>query len=144
MPSAAYDDLIMDHIRYARNYRAIPDAECVELGNNPLCGDAISLYLSVRDGCVDDISYECTCCGISMASASMMTEMVAGKAVPHARAVLREMLELLNAADAAASDGMSEERLALVDTVRRFPARLGCATLPWTTLGRALKKTGSE
>ena len=142
--AAAYDDLIMDHIRFARNYRAMPDAECVEMGSNPLCGDEIAVYLAVRDGRVHDVSYECTCCGISMASASIMTQMVAGRRLSEAHAVLRQVIELLHAPAAAAYGDLDEERLALIETVQRFPARVGCATLAWTTLDRALKRVRNE
>ena len=139
MPPVGYDDLIMDHIRFARNFRENPDADHVEMGVNPMCGDEVALYLSVRDGRVSELTYQCTCCGISMASASIMTALVHDKALAQAQALLRETVELLRAADAATVERLDPERRALVDTVRRFPARVTCATMPWTTLERALK-----
>ena len=138
MPPASYDDLIMDHIRFARNFRENPDAAHVEMGVNPMCGDELALYVSVRDGRVSELTYQCTCCGISMASASIMTTLVHGKRLAQAQALLRETVELMRAPDAAVDQRLAPERRALVDTVRRFPARLTCATLPWTTLERAL------
>jgi nitrogen fixation NifU-like protein len=75
-----------------------------------------------------------------MASASIMTEVMANKPVSEAQALLREVLEGLSTPGAAGGYAASEERLALAETVQRFPARLGCASLPWETLGRALTR----
>jgi nitrogen fixation NifU-like protein len=139
MQPVSYDDLIMDHIRSARNFQENPDADHVEMGVNPMCGDEVALHLSVRDGRVSDLTYQCTCCGVSMASASIMTTLVHGRRLAQAQALLRETVELLRASDAAIGEGIGPEQRALIDTVRRFPMRLACATLPWTTLERALK-----
>ncbi len=73
---AGYDDLIMDHIKNARNYRALADASHNANGHNPLCGDDIAVYVNLHGDRIAEVSFECTCCGISMASASIMTENV--------------------------------------------------------------------
>jgi len=77
--SGAYDALVMDHIRHARNFRVIEHANRYAKGVNPLCGDEMSVYLTLTVDRIDDIAYQCTCCGISMASASIMTQMVKGR-----------------------------------------------------------------
>jgi nitrogen fixation NifU-like protein len=132
-----YDDLIMDHIKNARNYRAIDAVESPEVGSNPLCGDEMLIYLEVDGERISDIAFQCSCCGISMASASMMTEMVKGSRVDEARRTVRDLLALLRE-QADPQGPHADAQLALLDTVRKFPARLQCATLAWSTLERAL------
>ncbi len=133
-----YDDLVMDHIRNARNYRVPDDADRQAYGSNPLCGDEVTVYLRMNAGRLDDAAFQCSCCGISMASASMMTESVTGRSAAEARSRARSMIELIKArADPAAREG-DEMTSALLATVREFPARAGCALLPWITLEAAL------
>ncbi|HET7159524.1 MAG TPA: iron-sulfur cluster assembly scaffold protein, partial [Burkholderiales bacterium] len=81
----AYDDLIMDHIKHARNYRVLEEANCMGEGSNPLCGDEIVLYIRIEDGYIADAAFQCSCCGISMASASIMTELARGGTVREAK-----------------------------------------------------------
>jgi nitrogen fixation NifU-like protein len=139
-----YDDLIMDHIKSARNYRALKDVDSSAAGTNPLCGDEVLVYVKVQSGQVADIAFQCTCCGISMASASMMTEMLKGRPLADARSSVREMLATLQEGAKDVSEPYADERLALLDTVRRFPTRIQCAALPWSTAERALARVGPE
>lgn len=133
MHAQPYDDLIMEHIKHARNYRVLGDANYMGTGNNPLCGDEIVVYLRIDGGRIADAAFQCTCCGISMASASIMTEMAKGRTAHDAQVLLRDLLAMVNSR-APASDRTSAEWLALLETVRRFPARTRCAALPWVTL----------
>lgn len=73
-----YDDLIMDHIRNTRNYRVLERRNRTATGRNPLCGDELTVYLSLGIEKVEDVSFQCAACGIAMASASIMTELVKG------------------------------------------------------------------
>ena len=134
-----YDDLVMEHIKNARNYRVPGDPGRHSHGSNPLCGDELTVYLRMNGERVDDVAFQCSCCGISMASASMMTESVAGRSAPEARSRARSVIDLIKArADPAAQE--EDEMLgALLATVREFPARAGCALLPWITLEAALE-----
>ena len=139
-----YEKLIMEHIRNARNYRVPKHPLRKETGSNPLCGDELTLYLDVRSGRIDDIAFQCTCCGISMASASIMTEMMRGRDRDDARARIRAFLSLV---DAPAGDGKSRptrEQRALLATIRKFSSRARCAALPWATLDAALKDPADE
>lgn len=133
MAAHPYDDLIMDHIKHARNYRVLDDANRTGTGSNPLCGDEIVMYLRIDGERIADAAFQCTCCGISMASASIMTEMVRGKLVREAKGLVWGLVAMVNN-PTAASDCTSAERRALLETVRRFPARTRCAALPWVTL----------
>lgn len=136
--ATAYDDLIMDHIKNARNYRAPEVFDHRVSGVNPLCGDEMLVYVKLEGGRIADAAFQCTCCGISMASASAMTELVKGVTVADARRELRDFLAVLKSPPEAASPALGAEKLALIDTVRKFPARARCAMLPWVTLEGAL------
>jgi len=88
-----YDEVIMDHIKHARNYGEMPEATAQAEGVNALCGDNLTVYVKVEDDVVRNAGFKCECCGISMASASIMTELVAGKSVSEARHIAAELLE---------------------------------------------------
>jgi nitrogen fixation protein NifU and related proteins len=139
MPETAlYDDLIMDHIRNARNYRAPQDVQRKTTGFNPLCGDEMTLYLRIRNGLLEDIAFQCTCCGISMASASIMTELLKYRDPAEARDEVQAFMALLDNRAAPVLPRPTREQDALVDLARKFPSRVRCASLPWFTLARAL------
>jgi nitrogen fixation protein NifU and related proteins len=132
-----YDDLVMDHIKNVRNFRALDDADRHARGTNPLCGDDVTVYLRFEGDLIGDIGFRCTCCGVSMASASIMSEHLKGLSAAEAKAAIPAFVALLNANDAAGAD-VDAARRAVVATVREFPARTRCAVLPWLTLEAAL------
>jgi len=133
-----YDDLIMDHIKNARNFRALDDANHQASGSNPLCGDEVTIGLKISDDNVEDIAFQCTCCGISMASASIMTESMRGMSVTDARTELREFVAMLRNHVDSPLKQTDDARRAILATVADFPARTRCAVLPWLTLEAAL------
>jgi nitrogen fixation protein NifU and related proteins len=130
-----YDDLIMDHIRNARNFRALDDADRHARGTNPLCGDDVAVYLQFDGDLIKEIGFQCTCCGVSMASASIMSEYLKGVTAAAAKEIIPAFVALLNGNGEAEVD---PARRAVVATVREFPARTRCAVLPWLTLEAAL------
>jgi nitrogen fixation NifU-like protein len=132
-----YDDLIMDHIKNARNFRAFDDADRQARGTNPLCGDDVAVYLRLDGDRIGEIGFQCTCCGISMASASIMSERLKGASAADAKTEIPAFIAVLNG-NGAAADDVDAERRAIVATVREFPARTRCAVLPWVTLEAAL------
>lgn len=133
-----YDDLILDHIKNARNYRALEAASCRANGSNPLCGDELTVYLKIEGGRIEDVAFQCTCCGISMASGSIMTERVRGKSAADARALLRAFVAALNDPAGSASFAADPALRAVMQTVSKFRSRTRCAALPWVTLEAAL------
>jgi len=132
-----YDDLIMDHIRNARNYRVPGGANGRGNGLNPLCGDEMTVYVRIERGVIRDAGFQCSCCGVSMASASIMTECVIGLASPEAKSLLDAVIAALHAG--AAPAGARPEVLAILDTVHKHPARARCAVLPWATLDASMQ-----
>src|ERR1700689_385746 len=96
-----YQDLILDHGKKPRNFRVLPQANREALGHNPLCGDRLMLYLTVDDnGIIKDVGFQGSGCAISMASASMMTEMLKGKPAAEAEKLFRYLHATCTGADA--------------------------------------------
>lgn len=133
-----YDDLIMHHIKNAQNYRALDDADRKASGSNPLCGDELTVYLKIDRDRIEDVAFQCTCCGVSMASASIMTESIRGKRTADARALLAEFVAMLNGGASAPATRADSPQRAILATVQEYPVRTRCATLPWATLEAAL------
>ena len=131
-----YQEVILDHYKKPRNFRALPDANRKLEGYNPLCGDKITVYLKVEDGVVKDISFQGSGYAISTASASMMTDSLKGKSVDKAEAIFRGFRDLVTGKDQSAED---LGKLTVFTGVREFPMRVKCATLAWHTFHAALE-----
>ena len=136
--SDLYQEVILDHNKTPRNYRAVEGATHSGLGHNPLCGDQLALYVKVEDGVIRDIGFQGKGCAISKASASLMTEAVKGKTVEEAEALFARFHDLLTGPPDVKADAKSFGKLAVFSGVREFPARVKCATLSWHTLHTAL------
>lgn len=130
-----YQDVIFDHNRHPRNFGKLAGATCTIEGFNPLCGDRLTLYLKVKDGVIEDVSFEGHGCAISTASASLMTESVKGKRVEEAEHLFQGIHNMLIGKEAPADLG----KLAVLSGVKEFPARVKCATLAWHSLHSALE-----
>ncbi len=130
-----YQQLILDHNRSPRNHRRPEHAERHAEGYNPLCGDRVTVYLCVDDDRITDVAFEGSGCAISTAAASMMTEAVKGKTIKEATDLFARFHKLVTSEDPG--DG-SLGKLDAFAGVRRFPARVKCATLSWHTLKAAL------
>ena len=134
-----YDDVVMDHIKNARNYRELGNASHAAQGINPLCGDSLWVYARVDNGVVREAVFQCECCGISMASASIMTELVTGRHVEEVRALARDFGRLLRAQARPEGTRVSGPALAIIGLIRESTSRLNCAQLSWVTLEAALE-----
>jgi nitrogen fixation NifU-like protein len=132
-----YRDVIVDHNRNPRNFRAMPDADRHAEGFNPLCGDRLTLYVKLEGDTIRDVSFEGSGCAISVASASLLTESVKGRAVADAERLFSTMHELLTSPEATI-DPVPLGKLGALSGVREFPARVKCASLCWHTLDAAL------
>lgn len=136
--SDLYQEVILDHNKTPRNFRAVEGATHSGLGHNPLCGDQLALYVKVEDGVIRDIGFQGKGCAISKASASLMTEAVKGKTTEEAEALFARFHDLLTGPPDVKADARSFGKLAVFSGVREFPARVKCATLAWHTLHTAL------
>lgn len=132
-----YQQVILDHNRAPRNFRKIVDANRTAEGSNPLCGDRMTLYVTVEGDVITDIGFQGAGCAISQASASLMTAAVKGRQTEDARALFRAFHSMVTTDQPP--DMARLGKLAVFQGVRRFPARVKCANLPWHTLRAALE-----
>ncbi len=133
-----YQEVVFDHNRNPRNFRAIEDADRKIEGFNPLCGDRITLYLKLDGDHIADIGFQGQGCAISTASASLMTELVKGKTLDEAEKLFATFHRIVTGQD----DSLKLEelgKLAVLAGVRQYPSRIKCATLPWHSLEAAIK-----
>ncbi len=139
-----YQEMILDHSKSPRNFHSLPGADRRVEGFNPLCGDRVTLYLSLENGTVKDAAFEGSGCAIATASASMMTEKVKGKTVGEAMEMFDRFHQLVTGAGSGAGDDPDLGKLAVFSGVREFPIRVKCATLAWHALKAALAGEGEK
>ena len=130
-----YQEVILDHNRRPRNFRAIEGGRHAE-GVNPLCGDRLSVYVRLDAGVIADVAFQGSGCAISKASASMMTESVKGKTIDEANALFARFHHMITSPPDAAPEPLG--KLTALSGVRQFPVRVKCASLAWHTLRAAL------
>lgn len=134
-----YQEVIIDHSRSPRNFRALKEANRQAEGYNPLCGDHFKVYLRLDGDVIKEIGFEGTGCAISKASASMMTGSVKGKTVGEAKILFEEFRNLLAGEKGQKADLSRLGKLAAFSGVREYPVRVKCATLAWHTLKAGLE-----
>jgi nitrogen fixation protein NifU and related proteins len=131
-----YQEVILDHNKRPRNFRALEDGRKAE-GYNPLCGDRLTVYLRTEDGVIKDASFQGSGCAISKASASLMTESVRGKTLAEAEALFERFHHMVTAPPDVPVEDLG--KLSVFAGVRQFPVRVKCATLAWHTLRAAVE-----
>jgi nitrogen fixation NifU-like protein len=137
-----YQDIILDHGRKPRNFHAMEHPSHFAHGHNPLCGDRVTVYVALEDGRIADVSFEGRGCAISTASASLMTEVLKGKTLAEADALFKAFhAEVTGGEVQAVPEPLQDdfERLAPLEGVKAYPARVKCATLAWHAFEAALK-----
>ena len=136
-----YQEVILDHNRSPRNYRAMTNANRKAQGYNPLCGDHVTVYLDLEKGVIKDISFQGSGCAISKASASMMTAELKGKTEAEAKELFDNVHKMLTGESSKnGPQGWSGVgKLTILSGVSKFPARVKCASLAWHTVNSALK-----
>ena len=141
-----YRQLILDHAREPRNFGRLENATHTAEGINPLCGDKLRLYLSVdANDQITDAGFEGSGCAISVASASLLTEVVTDLSITDADDCYAAVTGRLNqqTADIAASGNVDLSKLKALDGVRQHPSRVKCATLAWHALHAALENSST-
>ena len=129
-----YRETILEHSRHPRHFGRMPDPDARADGNNPLCGDRLTVYLKLDDDTITDTRFEGVGCAICMASASIMAERVTGGTTSAARDGIADLESMLGGEESVdATDPM-----AALAGVRSYPSRVRCATLPWKSLQAAL------
>lgn len=130
-----YQELIIDHGRHPRNFSELPQATHRKEGYNPLCGDKVTIYAVEKNGVLEKITFQGCGCAISMASASLMTQILAGKSLEVAQEIFGKFHDVVTG-KVAADEQLG--KLAVLAGVKDYPSRVKCATLCWHTLQAAL------
>lgn len=134
-----YQEVILDHRKKPRNFRPMEDADFQADGHNPLCGDRVTIFLKVHDGVIEEVSFQGEGCAISMASASLMTEILKGKTPQEAEDLFGKFHDLVTNKGTQGNEGVPLGKLEVLAGVKEFPMRVKCATLAWHTLHAALE-----
>ena len=135
--SGLYQDLILDHNRSPQNFRRMDDANRKAEGNNPLCGDRLTVWLKMEHDIIQDAAFQGSGCAISKASASLMTAAVKGKSRAEAVALFERFRGLVTGS-VQAEEAASLGKLAVFSGVSEFPIRVKCASLSWHAMKAAL------
>ena len=136
--SDLYQEVILEHNKNPRNFREMEDANYKADGHNPLCGDALRVYVEKEDDLVKDVAFKGSGCAISKASASMMTQAVKGKTKEEAETLFDEFHKMVTGELDAEPQENHLGKLKIFAGVLEFPARVKCASLSWHTLHAAL------
>lgn len=136
--SDLYQEVILDHNKNPRNFREIVGADKMADGNNPLCGDALRVFVDLDGDTVRDVAFKGSGCAISKASASMMTQTVKGKTKEDADRLFDEFHRMVTGDLDIETDENNLGKLKIFAGVLEFPARVKCASLSWHTLNAAL------
>jgi nitrogen fixation protein NifU and related proteins len=136
--SELYQEVILDHNKRPRNFRAIASPSHHAEGYNPLCGDRLNLYVQVDGHVITDVAFQGSGCAISKASASLMTDAVKGRTVDEARALFERFHHVVTTPPDQPVEDLG--KLSVLAGVREFPVRVKCASLAWHTLKAALER----
>ena len=131
-----YQEVILDHNRRPHNFRVIESPTARQEGYNPLCGDRLTLYLTLDGDTIKDAAFQGSGCAISKASASLMTDAVKGKTVAEARELFDRFHAMITSDPDMPADDMG--KLSVLAGVREFPTRVKCASLAWHTMKAAV------
>ena len=143
-----YQEIILDHGKNPRNLKKTENFNKDAKGHNPLCGDKVHIFLKLNDNQkVDEVSFEGSGCAISMASASIMTDLIKGKEVNVVKELINDFLEMIKEKNSLKSNNLSEDektKLMSLSGVKQYPMRVKCATLSWHTLTSAINNKNEE
>ena len=143
-----YQEIILEHGKNPRNLRKTENFNKDAKGNNPLCGDNVHIFLKLdEDKKVQDISFEGSGCAISMASASIMTDLMKGKKEIEVKEIINDFLDMIKESPELKSKNLKDDektKLMCLSGVKQYPMRVKCATLSWHTLISAIDNTQEE
>ncbi len=132
-----YQELILEHSKNPRNFRALEQPDRKVEGFNPLCGDHFTIFMKLDGEVIKDISFQGTGCAISKSSASVMTQTLKGKTRVEAEELFQRFHDLVTG---NSSEGAEElGKLAVFSGVSEFPVRVKCASLAWHAMHAGLE-----
>ena len=127
--SSLYQEVILDHAKNPHNFGELDQYTCTAEGNNPMCGDQLTVYIDVQDDIVSNVSYRARGCAISIASASIMSKTIKGKTVEEVNLLFDKFHRLCMGEDI--DEDENTETLKVLSGVSKFPTRVKCATMSW-------------
>jgi nitrogen fixation NifU-like protein len=140
-----YREVILDHYRAPRHHDHLGNPSGTAEGKNPLCGDEVTVEVTLDGGVISEVAAIGVGCSISQASASMMSEAVTGKSLAEVEELVRKF-KVMMAIEESDEEIVNPDRpgealgdLEALQGVRKFPVRIKCADLPWITLQQALE-----
>ena len=143
-----YQEIILEHGKNPRNLRKTENFNKDAKGYNPLCGDKVHVYLKLNENKkIEDISFEGSGCAISMASASIMTDLIKGKEEKQVKEIIEDFLEMIKEKSELNSKNLKDDektKLMSLSGVKQYPMRVKCATLSWHTLTSAINNSQAE
>ena len=143
-----YQDIILEHGKSPRNFGKCQKYTHQAKGHNPLCGDQVQIYLKLNnEKKVDDLTFEGSGCAISIASTSIMTELVKGKSLEITKKIVIDFLNMIKNTQEFKSNDLDEykkTKIMSLSRVKQYPMRVKCATLAWHTLNSAIEDKGKE
>ena len=143
-----YQDIILEHGKSPRNFGKCEGYSHEAKGYNPLCGDKVHVYLKLDNGKqVEGLTFEGDGCAMSLASASIMTELIRGKSINDAKEIMNAFLNMIKNTSKIQSNHLDEDqktKLMSLSGIKQFPMRVKCATLSWHTLISAIDNTQEE
>ena len=143
-----YQEIILDHGKNPRNLGKFENFNKDAKGHNPLCGDKVHIFLKLNENKkIEDISFEGSGCAISMASASIMTDLVRDKEEKEAKDLIKDFLDMIKEKPELVTKSLSEDektKLMSLSGVKKYPMRVKCATLAWHTLISAITNSQEE
>ena len=138
-----YQDIILEHGKSPRNFGKCEKYTHEAKGHNPLCGDQVHVYLKLNnEKNVDNVTFEGSGCAISIASTSIMTELVKGKSLEAAKKIVIDFLNMIRNTQEIKSNDLDEDqkiKIMSLSGVKQYPMRVKCATLAWHTLTSAIE-----
>ena len=143
-----YKDIILEHGKSPRNFGKCERYTHEAKGHNPLCGDQVQVYLKMNElKNVEDLSFEGSGCAISIASTSIMTELVKGKNIETAKKIVVDFLNMIKNTQEIKSEHLDDDqktKIMSLSGVKQYPMRVKCATLAWHTLTSAMEGKKEE
>ena len=143
-----YQDIILEHGKSPRNFGKCKEYTHKAKGHNPLCGDKVEVFLNLNNKKnVEDLTFEGSGCAISMASTSIMTELVKGKSLESSKKIVLDFLNMIKNTQEIKSKELDEDqktKIMSLSGVKQYPMRVKCATLAWHTLTSAIEGNSKE
>ena len=134
-----YQDIILDHSKNPHNFGVLDQYTCTAEGNNPLCGDSLTVYVNIENNIISDVSYKARGCAISIASASIMSDTIKGKTLEEVNTLFDKFHRLCTGQ--TVEDDDDTEILKVLSGVSKFPTRVKCATMSWHAMRKAVDNT---